>query len=132
MKLNNNGWGIKAMLLLTSVLVFFFCLSIYFIYILYNSLDLSLGLNDEYINNESYAYYEENMIEAAEEYIGDIELALDNNVIISLETLIELDYIDEIYDIDTNNKCDGYIDVKNKKLKSYISCDNYETKGYRK
>jgi len=116
MKLNNNGWGIKAMLLLTSVLVFFFCLSIYFIYILYNSLDLSLGLNDEYINNESYAYYEENMIEAAEEYIGDIELALDNNVIISLETLIELDYID----------------VKNKKLKSYISCDNYETKGYRK
>lgn len=132
MKLNNNGWGIKTMLLLTSVLVFFFCLSIYFIYILYNSLDLSLGLNDEYINNESYAYYEENMIEAAEEYIGDIELALDNNVIISLETLIELDYIDEIYDIDTNNKCDGYVDVKNKKLKSYISCDNYETKGYRK
>ena len=107
MKLNNNGWGIKAMLLLTSVLVFFFCLSIYFIYILYNSLDLSLGLNDEYINNESYVYYEENMIEAAEEYIGDIELALDNNVIISLETLIELDYIDEIYDIDNGKICKG-------------------------
>ena len=47
MKLNNNGWGLSEMLILSAILIFFFGLAIYFIYIFYNSIseDASMKIN---------------------------------------------------------------------------------------
>jgi len=45
MKLNNRGWGIKEMLLLSSILVFFFGVALYFIYVFYNSIEKELLIN---------------------------------------------------------------------------------------
>lgn len=43
MNLNNRGWGLREMLVLCAILLFFFCLAIYFIYVLYSSFsDISL------------------------------------------------------------------------------------------
>lgn len=44
MKLNNRGWGLKQMLVLSGILVFFFCLAIYFIYVFYNSFKEEISL----------------------------------------------------------------------------------------
>lgn len=40
MKLNNRGWGIREMLFFIAILVFFFCLAIYFIYVFYSSVSI--------------------------------------------------------------------------------------------
>lgn len=50
MKLNNKGWGLKQMLVLSGILIFFFCLAIYFIYVFYNSFAEGLNKNIEIIN----------------------------------------------------------------------------------
>lgn len=50
MKLNNKGWGLKQMLVLSGILIFFFCIAIYFIYVLYNSLAEELAIKKESFN----------------------------------------------------------------------------------
>ncbi|MBQ6687289.1 MAG: hypothetical protein IJN03_02060 [Bacilli bacterium] len=57
MKLNNRGWGIREMLVLCAILLFFFCLAIYFIYILYSSFT-----EDVLIKNENIYYMENERI----------------------------------------------------------------------
>lgn len=47
MKLNNQGWGLREMLFLIAILVFFFCLSIYFIYILHSSISIKTYSDSE-------------------------------------------------------------------------------------
>ena len=49
MNLNKNGWGLKEMLLLSAIIIFFFCLVIYFVYLLYNSVGLEVESEDNYV-----------------------------------------------------------------------------------
>ncbi len=55
MKLNNKGWGIREMLLLSGILIFFFGLAIYFIYIFYDSLSSEITMRDY---NKTVSYIE--------------------------------------------------------------------------
>ena len=56
LKLNNRGWGLKEMLLLSSILIFFFCVAIYFIYILYDSIDKDVRSNNAYVEEKIEEY----------------------------------------------------------------------------
>lgn len=133
MNLNNRGWGIREMLFLSSILIFFFCLAIYFIYVLYSSFDLSVNNNDiiEH-NDEVYKTYEQLIKDAAYDYLNSVNYEFSDRII-NMSTLINAGLMSDLYDPETDNKCNGYIkviDLEDKQIDAYIKCDNYVTEGY--
>lgn len=133
MKLNNRGWGIKEMLLLSAVLIFFFGVAIYFIYMLYSSLDLGLNDDSNYIEIRQYEAIEEKIEEDALDYLLNEDYYVNVGDKILLNELIKEGYIDFIYDPNTDGLCEGYVVVKsieNSVVDAFIKCDEYETNGY--
>jgi len=130
MKLNNKGWGIREMLVLSAVLIFFFGVAIYFIYLLYSSLDLDLKDDSDYVDVLQYVALEDNLEEAALEYLEDLNQVFDADVVIFLKDLVAADYISGINDPNTGNACDGYVEVNENIIYPYIKCDKYITNGY--
>lgn len=131
MKLNNRGWGLREMLVLSAILIFFFCVAIYFIYLFYSSFSNSFNNEEKEIDMTIYETYEQILYDAGENYLENIDDFKDS--IINMSTLINEGYMKEIYDPETENECNGYIkvlDVENKEMDEYIKCDNYETVGY--
>jgi len=131
MRLNNHGWGLKEMMILTAILVFFFGLALYFIYTLYNSLSNEFNSNSS--NKEFYSSLEVGIEEATLLYLRSNYV--NDNTKIDISLLTEDEYISEIVDSETGNVCDGYVlvyDFSEKLVDAYISCDNYETLGYEK
>ena len=132
MKLNNRGWGLREMLILSAILIFFFCLAIYFIYVLSSSLSTSSSINNEApVNYTLYKNYEEKLYNAGEKFLLNNKSYQDS--IINLSTLINAGYISGIKDLDTKNECNGYIKVYNldeREIQAFIKCDNYITEGY--
>lgn len=132
MKLNKRGWGLREMLILSAILIFFFCLAIYFIYVLYSSLSNSLSTNNEMLVNYTlYKNYEEKLYNAGENFLLN-NISYQDSVI-NLSTLISAGYISEIKDLDTKNECNGYIkvhDLDEREIQAFIKCDNYITEGY--
>ena len=43
---NKHGWGLKEMLILSGILMLFFVISIYYIYTLYQILDMEVASNN--------------------------------------------------------------------------------------
>lgn len=130
MKLNNRGWGLREMLILSAVLIFFFCLAIYFIYLLYSSLELDLN-NSDYVEVKQYEALEETIEKSAKEYLEDINQPLDIEIIIDAEDLINAGYMEDIIDPNSDNACDAYVKVNaNSDIKAYIKCDEYITEGF--
>lgn len=131
MRLNNRGWGLKEMLILSSILIFFFCLAIYFIYVLYDSLADGFVVNEDYINESVYIEMERNIEEKSINYLSDNYV--DNDTLVDIDLLIKEDYLEKVIDPETDNECTGYIKINNYDeldLKAYIKCDNYITKNY--
>ena len=140
MKIDNKGWGLNTMLIMVCVIIVFLFIATYF------AIRLNSMLGNE--NNESeknvqrivdQSYYiskANNMTEAAEKYIIDNEIKLSSNPLrISMAILVNNGYMNLIKDSITNNNCraysECYIDSNDIKIiKSYIKCDNYESKGY--
>lgn len=140
MKIDNKGWGLNTMLIMVGIILFFLLAATFF------TIRLNAMLGSE--NNESekklqqqidQTYYVNrinNMTLAAEKYINDNNLMLTtNHMKIDLNTLVSYGYISPIVDYITTNRCLGYssayLNVSNTKvIKSYIKCDNYESKGY--
>ena len=140
MKIDNKGWGLNTMLIMVGIILFFLLAATFF------TIRLNAMLGSE--NNESekklqqqidQTYYVNrinNMTLAAEKYINDNNLMLTtNHMKIDLNTLVSYGYISPIVDYITTNRCLGYssayLNVSNTKvIKSYVKCDNYESKGY--
>ena len=140
MKIDNKGWGLTTMLLMVAVIFIALLTATFF------SIRLNAMLGKQ--NNES----EEKVQKAVNEtyYIGKLnEMTIavnnyvnDNGVILSkdklrinLTTLVNSNYINEIYDSLSNNVCSGYsyVYLNNdniKQVNSYLKCDNYTSIGY--
>ena len=140
MKIDNKGWGLTTMLLMVAVIFIALLTATFF------SIRLNAMLGKQ--NNES----EEKLQTAVNEtyYIGkmnEMNIAVnnyvnDNGVILSkdklrinLTTLVNSNYINEIYDSLSNNVCSGYsyVYLNNdniKQINSYLKCDNYTSIGY--
>ena len=128
MKFNKKGWGTMEMLLLSAGILVALLVAVYFISKLYGSFDNS-------IKNRQYADLETKLASAAKKYVLDNNIYVNNELIISSDTLEVLGYIN--YFVDNNNyPCTGYVKVVKADLvntyKSYINCQNYSTKNVNK
>jgi len=152
MKLDNKGWGLQELLVGIGVLLFCLLLIVSLINRNFRRLSESMGNNSTNnsteqkrpIQNEekeytSYRDIETAMKKAAREYneaiYGD-ELQEDDNITVTVKSLIRDKYIEPIHDIkDSKVTCSGYVTFikeKNKVTYSpYLKCGSrYTTKGY--
>ena len=140
MKIDNKGWGLNTLLIMICVIVVFLFIATYFAIRLNSMMGNKNNKSEEKVQrvvNQSYYINKVNeLTEATEEYINDYDIKLTNEKKkISMGTLVDYKYIDYIRDPVTNTKCNGYSiayynasDIKI--IKSFIRCDNYESKGY--
>lgn len=124
MKLNNQGWGLREMLLLCAILLFCVLLVATLINNLYEG--LASGNNNTTSSN-AYTKVERSLASAARIYSRRYEVS--NNLIIS-EDLLDVGYITEEELMVEDDVCTGYVLVNEDKFTPFISCQNYETEGY--
>ena len=154
MKLNNHGWGMREMIIYTCILLLLLLFVSYSVNSFYKEMETSKQnvVNNNYgsdyddkdeesnvSNNINYIYYhnKEDLIKKATlNYLNNYSYNLDSNIMnVSLDTLINLGYIQKIYDQNNINSCSGYSNVYEDEngeyiIKSYINCGNYVTEGY--
>ncbi|HOP65640.1 MAG TPA: hypothetical protein PLX66_01250 [Bacilli bacterium] len=148
MKLNNHGWGFKAMLFYLVILIIFLFMAAFLIIRMYRKMDQNNFNISEYFpagdkttetKKETLLYsdLEVNIKNATVVYIKnyyDQELSSEK-VAITLDMLKDKGVILELNDIKDKTACDGYVLVAmNKDLSvsydPYIKCANYTTNGY--
>lgn len=125
---NKNGWGLRVMLILSGVLVLFLAIAIFYIYVLYDSMNKEVSV--------SYYYeLEDNLESQALIYLNDYyndtltneELTITRNVLRTYD--LDISLIDH-----KGNACSGYVVASKSKgiinTNGFISCKNYQTKGY--
>lgn len=154
MTLNNHGWGMRDMIIYTCILILFLLFVAYSVSSLYDVIATPVENT-----NDNQQPVEESPVEEEEvqpliidlEYYENVEMRLKNATLeyleayptdlsldilkLDLETLVNLGYIDKIYDQTGQNTCIGYTntyqDADNDYIvKAYISCFNYITDGY--
>ena len=140
MKIDNKGWGLNTMLIMVVVILVFLLIATYFTIRMNSMLGIDNNKDEqkvqETINRAYYIDKINDMTDAAEKYINDNDIKLTNDPLkISMATLVGNKYMNFIKDSVTNNNCIGYaIAYYNpsniKVVKSYIKCENYESKGY--
>ncbi len=124
MKLNNRGWGFRSMIVGISIL--FLCLFI--VSVLISDEDNPIGELNRF--ETTYESLENNLRKASIEYQKEHYPNIEGELTVSLKTLVELDYVDAITDIETTNECSGYVLIEVDTYLPYIKCDNYQTNGY--
>lgn len=121
MKLNNNGWGLKEMMIISSILLMFLLFAAYYIWVLYS--DLSKTRPSVY-NELEYV-----LQSSAERYLKKQDNKSDR-VVVSLKELQTNGYL--ITFTDPNDEdCNGYVIYDSGEYNSYISCEFYTTSGYK-
>lgn len=158
MKLNNNGWGMKEMVLFMAILLMFLLVAAYNVNRLYTAIDSSKNnvsytqnnnsnnnpvkpeekpvIKEEAVNEAYYSNLEGKFKNATREYIKDYKYDLSSHILkVTSDTLKGLGYI-TMKDQFGNATCDGYSNVyydteqKDYVIKSYIRCSNYTSVGY--
>lgn len=118
--MNNHGWGLRDMIIFSSIIV----IALALVYMLINNLYKEL---EGPSNTPSYSTIEKNLANAAKKYFS---IRANENVdIVVSEELIEEKLISEKSLTLDKDVCTGYV-TKKGGLKAYITCDNYETEGY--
>lgn len=132
MLLNNKGWSLKEMLLLSCIILIAVFVAAVMVNNLYKGLDLTINNNSSSSNNQSsenkYKTIEKNLMNAAKNYARENEL--DEEDFIYSDTLIEEGYLTLSKMTNDDDICDGYVEKRKTTYKSYISCASYETDGY--
>ncbi len=127
-KLNNKGWGMSEMMFFWALLAFFLLIAIFYIYKWYDAFDI------DHKHLDQYELLEMKAESAANKYVLQNSFEEDTNTIrVSLDELINSGYLEDIRDVEDNTLCEGYVEVSiddSISSKGYISCSNYETKGY--
>lgn len=151
MKLDNRGWGLREMLIYSSILLLFLLIASFRMSALYNDINSTKDEPETFVEEKNssekgssekssydlkyYYDYEDKMIQATREYLKMHEYNVEVQTLkIDLSTLIDLDLIDKLYDKDSNVRCEGYVMVTFESdkdvIKPYLMCDDYVTKGY--
>lgn len=150
MKLNNNGWGYRDMVIYTCIIL----LALFFVAIsissFYDNLveDINSDRNSQnnnvveenkpnsnVVDKNYYLLQESKLKDATLNYVNKYSYDLDQNIMsVSMETLVSLGFMEQIYDQTGTNKCSGYSNVyiyeNDYGIVPYISCNNYVTLGY--
>ena len=111
---NKHGWGLKEMLILSGILMLFLVIAIYYIYTLYQSLDMEVASNN-------YTELEE-------------KLELDSTGVTITRSLLRTYDLDVDLEDNKGRACSGYVIAKKshgeEQIDAYISCPDYTTDGY--
>ena len=118
MKLNNRGWGLTQMIIMSTILFFLLFVVSYYIYVFYNKLDERDG--------SQYFALESKLKSAAVLYSKNISSPSGR---VSLYTLKSLGYIDTFNDED-GRVCNGYVIYNDDRFDSYIRCNNFVSSNY--
>lgn len=157
--LDNNGWGLREMILLSSIILIALFTATFFVISMYSQLDKSLqesheAYEKEFVNeereddqqviendpediflNSTYLEYEEQLRQGALSYAKDCNCFADAEFVrVEFIELLKLSYIEPMEDID-HSLCSGYVDVypqndEDYLVDSYLKCNNYVTEGY--
>lgn len=146
MKLDNRGWGLREMLIYSSILLLFLLIASFRMSALYNDINSTKDEPETFVEEKNssekgfydlkyYYDYEDKMIQATRDYLKKYEYNVEVQTLkIDLSTLIDLDLIDKLYDKDSNVRCEGYVMVTfesdKEAIKPYLMCGDYVTKGY--
>ena len=117
MKLNNKGFGLKELIIMSAALLFILILLAYFIYSLYN--ELTPKSSYEYMKNEL------KLKVAAQNYVKKNKPS--GSKILTYKFLKDNGYVGDL-----SKGCSGYVLYINKEFNPYIICDGYITEGYDK
>lgn len=131
--MNKNGWGLRAEL--GFVLLFLVC--ILFSTIGLQKMGLFGGEESEWsrpnntTGNYNYTSLENTVVNAARRYYeAKYPSGLNDNVVVSVNTLKANGYMSPIYD-SRNRECKGYAMILSSgTVVSYIKCPLYKTPGY--
>lgn len=126
--LNKHGWGLREMLLLSGILLLFLVIAIYYIYTLYQDLDLEVTSN-------YYHDLENDLENNAKVYLSDYYDGILNSDGITITRSILRTYGLDVNLVDNdNNVCSGYVVASKshgeENIEAFISCPNYTTDGY--
>lgn len=150
MRLNNNGWGYRDMVIYTCIILlalFFVAMSISAFYdnlvedinsdrnSQNNNVVEENNPNSNEVDKNYYLLQESKLKDATLNYVNKYSYDLDQNIMsVSMETLVSLGFMEQIYDQTGTNKCSGYSNVyiyeNDYGIVPYISCNNYVTLGY--
>lgn len=126
--LNKNGWGLKEMLFLSSILLIFLAISIYYIVSMYNNFAKEIQATD-------YSLLEEKLEKQALIYLNDYyDDNLTNEEITITRNVLRTFNLDIILEDNKGNSCSGYVKANKTHgkihAKSFIKCNDYITEGY--
>ena len=144
MKLNKNGWGLRAMIIYSGILIIFLAIAIFTIYRFYDAFrDMPQDIqtenspSDSGVNTNTYQNIEQSIKNASITYVNEYyesEEIGTADIIISISNLVNHNYISQPKDLTNNTDCTGYALVKkeNNQLIStpYLKCQNYTSTGY--
>lgn len=135
MYLNNKGWGLKEMILLSCIILAAVFVAAIMINTLYKDLDMNINGNNasnpsssNQNKEEKYEAIERNLLSAAKKYARENNLEDEESV--DSDTLIANGYLTVSKMTNEDDTCEGYVTKQNTSYKAYISCESYETKGY--
>ena len=124
--MNNRGWGLQAMLILTFILILALFISAMLI-----KQHLSILVKEDNQYQDKYESFESLLVTSAKEYVKDKYSNLGNDSLtVEYSSLKNNKYIIKLIDPSTEKECDGYVKVDNTNYKSYLSCGLYKTSGY--
>ncbi len=127
-KLNQHGWGVREMILLSAILLAFLLVTVFMVSRLYQGVTA-----DEKDSGSDYSYreVEENLLDAGISYYEDY-YSDEEQVIVTSSTLIRHQYLHsrDLKAKGESHSCSGYVKFLDGKGKAYITCSDYETSGY--
>lgn len=126
MKLNKKGWALDIEIFYIGIFVLCLIIAIFGI------IKLNLLLGKDKTKNFNYETLETKLVNASKNYIDEKDKISENEIVTSAE-LISRNYLDELKDGDDTD-CSGYVEVEVSdtiEYKTYISCFDYTTKGYK-
>lgn len=136
MKLGNNGWGTRELIIYSCILLSFLLFAMVMLDAFYADLEKTTGsvantLKEDKIS--TYYEYENEMRNVVISYINENNVDVSDGFVVSLDTLVNKEYIKPFYDLDDNSKCSGYIVVQksndNFSIEPNLICSNYRSEN---
>ena len=124
--MDSKGWGLSDMLVLCAILVLALLVTVI---VYYNTFGTSL-IETPITYEDDYKILEEKVEKAANNYIQDNRLDIEDTIDISVSKLMEEGYLSDCIS-DNGITCSGYVLYDGKEYNSYIKCGTaYVTNGY--
>lgn len=123
--MNNQGWGLREMIILSAIILFFVILESILISNLYSKLEMPE--TNKPSSSLTYTQIEENLKQASKQYYKKYKTDI-GNIILS-EDLIKSGYLKKNKLSTSNDTCEGYV-IIDEDFMPFITCANYETEGY--